>query len=105
MSNGSITPILDQLPDVEPTITKHKVHGDADLIEDILDMLYDYNTKSMWFNQPFYDRCKVLIELSIEHFNYYEFMNCDQYDIKLNTDGSFYLTIVNYNEVSINNVA
>ena len=91
---------VEQLDDTESRVTTWKVIGDSVLINHTLDYLYKYHyadrTKDIWFDLSFYEHCKTFVTQAIPQYDHNTFVLCDAYEIKLNTDGAFYLTMLHY---------
>lgn len=83
--------------DNSPTITHYKLNGDPTIITSMIDYLYKPDT-SMWSSAQFNVMCKWFLESVIESYNHDDVMSCQSYDVKLHTDGSFYLTTYHYEE-------
>ena len=92
---------IEQLDDTDTKVTTWKVIGDSVLINHTLDYLYKYHyadrSKDIWFDLSFYEYCKQFVLHCISEYNHDVFVSSDTYDIELNQDGAFYLTMLHYN--------
>lgn len=76
-----------------------KVEGPMRTLEDILRIIYDRHPNP-YYSEKYYETCRCVLDRLVINFDYQEFINCDEYEIKMHKDGNTYLYLTTYDHES-----